>query len=210
MREQTSCGRSFSWRISQIASHTPKEGMSLEQFLDTIGEEGQLFSCIILTAPFLLPMSIPGSSIPFGLAIFLISLSIISNKRILLPKRALTYKISKENINNVLNGIVRVLKRIEKYIKPRFVFLSFGKKMDVFNAILMAFCSLLLTLPLPIPLTDFLPAYGILFLALGSLECDGYLILTGYGLVTVTTAYFSLTALLGMDLIRNVFLFLGL
>lgn len=210
MRDKTTCGESFSWRISQIASNVPEQGMSLKEFLDIIGEEGQLFTCIVLTAPFLLPMSIPGSSIPFGLAIFLISISIILNKSLILPKRVLNYKISRENIANLLNGIMNVLKKIEKYIKPRLMNLSCGNKIDGFNAGLMGFCSLLLTLPLPIPLTDFLPAYGILFLALGSIECDGYLILTGYILVLITTIYFSLTVILGMDLIIGVFSFLGL
>lgn len=208
MKEQIQCGKTFSSRISKIPAEIPEEGLTLKEFLDIIGEEGQLFSCIVLTGPFLLPVSIPGSSIPFGLAIFLISLSIMLNSHLLLPGRITRYKISKKNIEKILNGIIPIMKRIEKYINPRCLVLSSGPKIDKLNAIGIAFCSLLLTLPLPVPLTDFLPAYSILFLALGSLECDGYLILTGYGFLVITSSYFILTGLLGIEVILSVFSFL--
>jgi hypothetical protein len=208
LKEQIQCGKTFSSRISKIPAEIPEEGLTLKEFLEIIGEEGQLFSCIVLTGPFLLPVSIPGSSIPFGLAIFLISLSIMLNSHLLLPGRITRYKISKKNIEKILNGIIPIMKRIEKYINPRCLFLSSGPKIDKINAVGIAFCSLLLTLPLPVPLTDFLPAYSILFLALGSLECDGYLILTGYGLLVITTSYFILTGLLGIEVILSVFSFL--
>jgi len=195
LKEQTECGKTFSSRISEIPSQISDEGLTLKEFLDIIGEGGQLFSCIILTGPFLLPVSIPGSSIPFGLAIFLICLSIIFNSHLLLPGRITRYKI--------------IMRRIEKYINPRCLVLSSGANIDKINAIGIAFCSLLLTLPLPVPLTDFLPAYSILFLALGSLECDGYLILTGYGLLVITALYFALTGLLGLEVILSVFSFVN-
>lgn len=207
MKEQIQCGKTFSSRISEIPAQIPDDGLTLKEFLDIIGEEGQLFSCIVLTGPFLLPISIPGSSIPFGLAICLICLSIMFNGHIILPGRISSYKISRKNIEQILNGIIPIMRRIEKYINPRCLVLSSGPKIDKINAVAIAFCSLLLTLPLPIPLTDFLPAYSIVFLALGSLECDGYLILTGYGLLVTTTVYFILTGLLGLEVIFSFFSF---
>ena len=56
----------FSQVISEISSQIPEEGITFEGFLDIIGERGIFMSCMILTAPFLLPVSIPGMSIPFG------------------------------------------------------------------------------------------------------------------------------------------------
>lgn len=208
MQEKNHCITTFSSRISKIPSQISDEGTNLKDFLDIIGEEGQLFTCIILTGPFLLPVSIPGSSIPFGLAIFLICVSIILNARMLLPSRIMNYKISKNNLEKILNGIIPIMGRIEKFVNPRFIVLCSGSRTDKFNAALMGFCSLLLTLPLPVPLTDFLPAYSILFMALGSLECDGYLILIGYILTIITATYFTITAVLGWDVIVSVFSFI--
>jgi hypothetical protein len=208
LQEKNHCITTFSSRISKIPSQISDEGTNLKDFLDIIGEEGQLFTCIILTGPFLLPVSIPGSSIPFGLAIFLICVSIILNARMLLPSRIMNYKISKNNLEKILNGIIPIMGRIEKFVNPRFIVLCSGSRTDKFNAALMGFCSLLLTLPLPVPLTDFLPAYSILFMALGSLECDGYLILIGYILTIITATYFTITAVLGWDVIVSVFSFI--
>lgn len=208
MQEKTHCVTTFSSRISKIPSQISDDGTTLKDFLDIIGEEGQLFTCIILTGPFLLPVSIPGSSIPFGLAIFLICVSIIINARMLLPSRIMNYNISKNNLEKILNGIIPIMGRIEKFINPRFLVVCSGPRIDKFNAALMGFCSLLLILPLPVPLTDFLPAYSILFLALGSLECDGYLILIGYILTIITATYFTITAILGWDVIVSVFSFI--
>ena len=208
MQEKNHCVTTFSSRISEIPPQIHDDGATLKEFLDILGEEGQLFTCIILTGPFLLPVSIPGSSIPFGLAIFIICVSIILNQHMLLPKRIMNYKISKNNLEKILNGIIPIMERIEKFINPRFLALCSGSRTDQFNAAIMGFCSLLLTLPLPVPLTDFLPAYSILFLALGSLECDGYLILTGYILAIITTLYFTFTAVLGWDVIVSVFSFI--
>jgi len=210
VRRKSTCGKVFTQRVSDLAQDIPSEGITLKEFLDNIGEGGQLFSCMILTAPFLLPVSIPGSSIPFGLAILLLSIGIILDKHVFLPKRVTHYNISQENVVKLLNGIVRTLKRIEKFIKPRITVLCSGKRIDQINGILIAICSILLMLPLPVPLTDFLPAYAILFLALGSLECDGYLVMAGYVMTFITTSYFLVTGIIGLDVIINVLSYLGI
>jgi hypothetical protein len=210
LRRKATCGKLFTARVSDLAEDIPEEGITLNEFLEHIGEGGQLFSCMILTAPFLLPVSIPGSSIPFGLAILLISIAIIFNKHVLLPKMAMNYKISQNNVVSLLNGIVSILKRIEKLIKPRLTVLCSGKRIDQINAILIGICSILLMLPLPVPLTDFLPAYGILFLSLGSLECDGYFIIAGYVMVAITSVYFLVTGIIGLDVIMAVLSYLGI
>ena len=65
------------------------------------------------------------------------------------------------------------------------------------NSFLMIFSAILFMTPLPIPLTDTLPALCVFFLAAGALECDGYLILAGYAAIIITTIYFGSVILLG-------------
>jgi hypothetical protein len=195
--------------VSKISSQIPVEGINFKEFLELIGEQGGLISCLILVAPFLFPVSIPGSSLPFGLAIILINIGIITKTHPLLPKRVMDYKISQNTMITLLNGINRVLHGLEKFIKPRFTFLT-RKPMDHGNNVVMIFCAFLLMLPLPVPLTDFLPAYSILFLTLGSIESDGYLVLAGYSVAIVTTIYFILIALLGFAGIKALFVLLGI
>lgn len=201
----------FSVLISEISPKIPAEGIILEDFLDIIGERGLFMSCMILTAPFLLPVSIPGSSIPFGSAIFLISTDIIFKKPILIPKRVMDYKISKKDLESVLNGISRILTPLEKnVIKPRFCFLTKGRTMEYINGVAVAFGAILLVTPLIAPLGDFFPSYGILFVSLGNLENDGYLVLAGYGTIIGTAIYYILIFALGIGLIILILSYMGL
>jgi hypothetical protein len=195
--------------ISRISLKIPMDGINFKDFLQLIGEQGLLLSCVVLVAPFLFPVSVPGSSIPFGLAIILINIGIISNRHPFIPDRIMKYSVSQENMLTILNGMKRVLLFLEKFIRPRFTLFQ-KPLMDYFNSVVMILCAFLLMLPLPVPLTDFLPAYGILFMALGSLENDGYMIVAGYVIATVTAIYFLLIALLGISGINAILSFFGL
>ena len=196
--------------VLRISSEIPVDGITFEDFLDLIGEQGGLLSCIILVAPFLLPVSFPGSSLPFGLAILLINVGIIFKRHPLIPKTIMNYRISQSNMLKILNGMSRVLIALDKFTKPRLTVLADLPLIDYFNSTVMILSSFLLMLPLPVPLTDFLPAYSILFLALGKIERDGYMILAGYFLATVTATYFILILILGLSGIKALLAFLGI
>jgi len=200
----------FSVVLIEICQKIPTEGINLNDFLDIIGERGLSMSCMILTAPFLLPVSIPGISIPLGLAIFLISISVMFKRTVLIPKRFMNYKISKSNVGSLLKGISRILFPLEKVITPRLLILSNEPFRNYVNSVLVAFSATLLMLPIPVPLTDFLPAYGILFISLGTIERDGYLIIAGYLTVILTTIYFILIFALGIEAIIIILSYLGL
>jgi hypothetical protein len=195
--------------ISGVSEQIPEDGVNFREFLDLIGEQGGLISCLILVAPFLLPVSIPGSSLPFGLAIILINIAILTKTHPLIPKMVMEYKISQSTMVSLLNGMNRILKGLEKFVKPRLNIVT-RPYMDQINNVFMIFCAFLLMLPLPVPLTDFLPAYSILFLTLGSVENDGYMVIAGYLMALITAIYFLLIALLGISGIKALLSILGI
>lgn len=191
----------FSKVISEISTKIPEKGITLKEFLDIIGERGLFMSCMILTAPFLLPVSIPGSSIPFGTTIFLISLSIMFKRPILIPKRFMNHHVTHHDIELILKEILNILTPMERFINPRLNFLVIGETMNRFNGFMIGFGAILLVTPILAPLGDFFPSYGIMFLSLGTLEEDGYLILAGYALVIFTAIYYILIFAIGIALI---------
>ena len=200
----------FSVVISEISSKIPDDGITLEDFLDIIGNRGLFMSCMILTAPFLLPVSIPGMSIPFGSTIFLISLSIMFDRPILIPKRFMNHRVSKNDMKLILNEILNILTPLEKFISPRLSLLVRGSTMNRINGAMVAFGAILLVTPIIAPLGDFLPSYGILFISLGTLEQDGYLILAGYATVIGTAIYYILIFAIGITIIIFIASHLGL
>lgn len=109
-----------------------------------------------------------------------------------------------------MNGSISILTRLERFTMPHLLILTNKPTINYINSILIGFSAILLMLPLPVPLTDFLPAYGILLLAVGILECDGYLLLVSYLMVVITTIYFSLITVLGLNAIITILSCLGL
>ncbi|MGB9978215.1 exopolysaccharide biosynthesis protein [Methanobacterium sp.] len=191
------CCGCYSNIISDIPKKINRDEITLNDFLELMGKSGGLITCMVISVPFLIPISLPGTGIAAGLAIFVISTSLIFDKDYLIPNRMMNYKMSKKNLIKVINATFRMLTHLEKYIKPRLLIMTRKSIMRKINGFFMIFSAMLFMTPLPIPLTDTLPALCVFFLAVGALECDGYLILAGYAAIIITTIYFGSVILLG-------------
>jgi hypothetical protein len=146
---------------------------------------------MVLTIPFLLPVSIPGSSLPFGAVIALNAVSLITRRSPWLPERLRHRRLAAAQVVSVLAKGSRLLARLEQWSQPRLLPLTRGLTIGRVNGILLLVCGILLMAPVPLPLANSLPAYGVLFLAIGSVERDGYAVLAGYMMALFTLAYFG-------------------
>ncbi|KAB2953328.1 exopolysaccharide biosynthesis protein [Heliorestis acidaminivorans] len=189
--------QSFSKLLLSIARNIPGQGMTIRQLIDQLGERGLLTVCMVLTLPFLIPLSIPGSSIPFGLAIILAGMALILNRPLWLPQGFADKEIASDSLKYILESGAKLLAKLEKLMRPRFLVLTEADMMIRFNVFLIIFSAFLLMAPLPLPLSNTIPAYAVLFLAAGSLERDGYLLIAGYLLIIISLIYFAVVALLG-------------
>jgi hypothetical protein len=180
-----------------LARAMPLEGLTLRDLLAQLGERGLLLVCIMATVPFLLPVSIPGSSIPFGLMIAFNGISLLTHRAPWLPDRLLHRHLAADSLIAVLERGARLFSRLEQLIHPRVSPLTHGPTMGRVNGLLLVLSGLLLMAPLPLPLSNTLPAYGALLLAAGSLERDGYCVVAGYVMVLLTLSYFTAVAVLG-------------
>lgn len=197
----------FSEVLTNLAASMPPEGLTLRQILERLQDRGLLMLCMVLTVPFLLPVSIPGTSTPFGLVIAFIGLGILANKPPCLPGYFVDRPIAAESLLPVLEKGAQLFNKIERWTHPRLPILTHGKTFGRLNGILLVLSAILLMAPLPLPLANALPAYGILFLAAGSLERDGYMVLVGYLMMVLTIIYFALVALLGAFGLQALFSF---
>ena len=193
--EQYEC---YSKILPEIYRKIPEGNITLKEFLNLMGEPGKLIISMLLAAPFLIPIYIPGTGMIAGLIIFTLSISIIFN-RDLIPNRFLKTKISNENMIKALNITSRVFNYLERFVKPRLFIMTKGTVMPKINKLFFLISATLFIFPLPIPLTNTLPASGVFLLAAGTLECDGYLILAGYSVVIMTMIYFGSVILLGIS-----------
>jgi hypothetical protein len=144
-----------------------------------------------------LPVSIPGTSTPFGVLIALNAIGLALHKSPWLPARLMNRHIAMHQLVPMLEKGVQLFKRLERLIRPRLLPLTHRATIGRFNVMLLGFAGLLLTAPLPLPFSNTLPAYGVLLLAMGSLERDGYAVLVGYVMVLLTLVYLTTVGVLG-------------
>ena len=187
----------YSKILPEIYGKIPEDNITLKEFLNLMGGQGKLIISMLLAAPFLIPISIPGTGIIVGFIIFTLGISIIFDKN-LIPNRFMKTKISRKNLIKALNITYRVFNYLENFIKPRLFIMTSGNITPKLNKLFFLISALLFVFPLPVPLTDTLPASGVFLLAAGTLECDGYLILAGYCAVIITIVYFGSVILLGL------------
>ncbi len=93
---------------------------------------------------------------------------------------------------------------MEYFLRPR---LGFVRANVIFNRIsgyLIAVSCLMLMLPVPLPLSNSLPAWTVLFLATGALSLAGLFFFAGCASFVVSVAYFTLVAVGGMTAIDKV------
>lgn len=147
---------------------------------------------ILLSLPFITPIPLPFLSTPFGLAIGLISLRLALGEKPWLPARLLVRPLPAGFFDSVLRFSARVLRFLEKFLRPRFVWFADTPALIRVHALAMAVAAAVLLLPLPVPFTNAFPAWLIILVAGGLLERDGVAIVAGYltGLCGLVYFYF--------------------
>lgn len=185
--------------LERTAEAIGGKAVTLREILALIGEQGLLLMCAVLTIPFLLPVSIPGVSTVFGLAIILISIGVTANRAPWLPRQIMDRPIDAEKLVPTLRKGADIVRRIEAVIRPRLTALTGSAAINRFNGLMLILGGVLLMFPLGlVPFSNTLPAFAILFLCIGMSQRDGLFVLAGYAATLATIVYFSLLAYLAV------------
>ena len=196
--------KSCSQILFDLMQTAPKDGMTVRAIIHALGERGLLMACMVFCLPSMLPIPIPGMSIPQGLIIMLIGLGIVLNRAPMLPERLLEWRLPHKNLFQILEKGARLFHRIEKLSYPRMLPMTHGW-VHAMNGIIMVVGAIVLWAPFPIPFSNVLPAYGILFTAFGTLQRDGWLVIAGYLMFLFSVLYITLVFFFGMTWIYSLF-----
>lgn len=178
-------------RVEHVIKHLSGDVVTLREIIDAIGREGMLIFCIFLTLPFMVPVSIPGVSSLFGLAIGLIGVGLMTHRRPRLPDRLIRKKFPAHRLRSALESGVVWIHRLEQLSRPSIPVLTSGAGMARVNGLMLIAGALLLMAPFGlIPFSNTLPGLAILFVTTGMLQRDGRAILIGYITIALTTLYF--------------------
>ncbi|MFW6295753.1 MAG: exopolysaccharide biosynthesis protein [Halothece sp.] len=166
--------------------------VQLADFLVITKERIFGFLFVILSLPSALPIPAPGYSIPFGMVMFLLaSQLIIGKKEPWLPQRAKDYQLSLKQVQGIIRKGVPWLKRLEILARPRLSYICTGfiGRMILGSAIALMSVSMMI----PIPGTNTLPAIAIFMIGFGLQEDDGMISLGG-----VVVAVLALVVIIGI------------
>jgi hypothetical protein len=170
--------------------------LTLNYLIEKTDKRGLFLVLILLALPFVTPLAIPGLSNILGLVLMFLSLRLALQYPPYLPKFIGERSMSQEKMRLALKASIKLLRFLEKLIRPRRTDWLTWKTAQIANALLLTLLAFLLALPIPpiIPLTNILPGYSIIFLAASMMEEDGLMIWGAYFLSLVTLAYFASVA----------------
>lgn len=184
---------SLSAKLKLVIDALPPGRVGVADIRDLFGQEGLMLLSVFLTMPFMIPVSIPGVSTVFGVAILLIGVSRLLGRKLWLPKRIEQRTIPANRLRTGLTQGLKVVQRLERIARPfRLKWLTAGKVTDALNSCSLIAGALLLMAPFGlIPFSNTLPALALLLLAIGFLQRDGVCILLGHLVNLATIIYFG-------------------
>lgn len=182
--------RKLSVELADLRARAGERAVTLREVIYALGGRAYMLLVLLLALPFITPIPIPGLSTPFGLAIALIAFRLSLGQRPLLSKKLQRKELPAGFIGRVFKVAEKILRFLEKFLRPRFFVLTDTPLLRQLHAVLMLVAALALLLPLPIPFTNSFPAWTILLLAAGLLERDGLFILAGYIVFIAGVFYF--------------------
>lgn len=182
--------KKLSEELADLRVRAGERAVTLREVIYVLGGRAYMVLVLLLALPFVTPIPIPGLSTPFGLAIALIALRLSLGQRPWLSKKLQRKELPAGFIGKVFTVAEKVLRFLERFLRPRLTVLTDTPFLRQLHALLMLTAALALLLPLPIPFTNSFPAWAILLLAAGLLERDGAFILAGYVVFALGVLYF--------------------
>lgn len=182
--------------------------VSIQELLQTLEERGTAVLIILLAAPFVLPLPLPGLSMPFGVALAILGLRLGFGRPPWLPDFLGRRAIQPSTLAAIVRAVERVARPIERLLRPRWLFL-FGPIMRGAAGVAIAVAALLLFPPFPMPGINALPSLAMVLFALGLMERDGAAVIAGGVVLAASYAYLYLWWDVATKAVRQISIFWG-
>jgi hypothetical protein len=172
----------------------------LGDLVEVFGKRSFAIAFVLLLALPALPLPTGGVTHVFEVIAVLLALQLmVGRDEIWLPRRLCERELGGDT--KFLNGLIRVIRRVERFSRPRLTFL-FGHRLSnfVFGLVVAAGSIAAFVAP-PFTGLDTLPALGVVLISLGVLLEDFYVVIAG--LVVLAVGVF-LEILLGSAAVKGI------
>lgn len=204
MTAQTDTAIATSERLSQLAQDAAGDTVTLEWILDQLRERAFGLFLLVLALPCCIPF-LYGLPQVVALPLMLISAQMVFGRTSpWLPDRLGKRTVSAEGLHNLANRAGPWLRRIEAVSRPRLTALT-RRPLDRFVGLALVLFSASILVPLP--LTNTVPGFAVVVVAMGLLQRDGILVILG---ALAGTAWIAALVLTGASLISLIMGWLGM
>ncbi|MFT0798647.1 exopolysaccharide biosynthesis protein [Synechococcus sp. R5-12] len=174
----------------------PEGSICIEDILELAGERSFGLFLAVLSFPSALPLPAPGYSTPFGVFIVLLALQLVAGRTTpWLPKWVLQTSVERKQFQKWAQAGIPWLQRIEKIARPRWRQLCTTRLGQVWLGTWIGLMGI--SMIIPVPGTNTLPAMGVFVTAFGLLEEDGILCSLG-SLICVAGGLLTTSILIGL------------
>lgn len=164
--------------------------ITLGKIVEQIEGESLLILCLISILPFMQPIPIPGLSSILGLIILMQGIGLMIWQKPLLTQKMKKVVISHDRFETIYTAAVKFSIFTSKLSAFKHPFAR-SRLSHIFCGLAIVISAAFLSLPLPLPLSNFIPALSIFLVCVGLLEEDLVLILIGQG-ITITIVWMIL------------------
>ena len=175
------------------------ETVTLREVFGLLHGRGYVLMIMLLALPFCTPLPLPGVSTPFGLIITIIGVRLALGAKPWLPSRLLDTRLSPKIFAKVFAITRKIILAFERLLRPRMLWVTATPGREQLHAVPIVICALMLLLPLPVPFSNVIPAWGVMLISGGLLERDGAFIVAGYVAATFTLAFFAVIGVFGAE-----------
>jgi hypothetical protein len=167
---------------------------TLGLIMDAMHERGFGILIILFSLPMAMPLPVPpGINLLFSLPLlFLTFQQIYGAKHPYLPTTIKNKKINHEKLSAIIEKCKPWMARLSILIKPRLGFMTHGLLSHLIGVFGFIFA---LCICIPIPLTNTVPSFAIMIMAVGVLMRDGLAIIAG---MVIGVVWIGLLATLGV------------
>jgi hypothetical protein len=153
---------------------------TLGTLVETFGEKSFAILFVLLLGVPALPAPTGGATHVFEVIAALVALELLAGRRtVWLPKRWLGLHLGGERQQRFLNSLMRFIRRLERFSRPRLVFLFHHRLSDVGFGLLVIGGSVAAFVAPPFSGLDTLPALGVVLVSLGVLLEDALIAAAG-------------------------------
>ena len=165
--------------LKEVKSLLDDDTVTLGEIADKLQSKGLIFLSLIAVLPFMQPIPIPGVSTLLGITIALQGLGLIFFNKPILTKKMHAYSLTPSHIKKFVIVSEKIYPWLSWIISGKGKNVLHKKIVRVVCGSMLFLLALFLSLPLPVPGSNFLPARGIFCICLGLLEEDLILVVVG-------------------------------